>query len=161
MIARNSDSPEDIYTFRGKKLKLPPFTEIYIAEKQDLMLIKNDEQSALYDSVGNEIYPMSADEIFVSDLEDTFIPIRKGEKWGMINREGHIVALFAYDYLETVQQGAEELVIFEQGSKTGIMDTELNVLFEDTQEIRYDKTMGLFYKVGKAGYFDKNGTMVK
>lgn len=145
LITQNDENVQDIYTLAGKKLKIPPFTEAYLAEKEDIVLLKNYSKSALYNNIGKEIYPLSEDKIFWTDLNDMFIPIKKGEKWGMIDRKGHIVALFQYDYLACVVHENEVLVIFEQGNKTGIMDAQWNVLYEDTQEIQYDETLKSFY----------------
>ncbi len=163
LITQDEQGLQDIYTLAGKKLKIPPFTEAYLAEKEDIILIKNYSKSALYNHAGKEIYPLSADKIFWADLNDMFIPIQKGEKWGMIDRKGHIVALFQYDYLQSVVHENETLVIFEQGNKTGIIDAQWNILYEDTQEIQYDETLKSFYiGAGKnIRYIDKNGTELK
>lgn len=162
-ISRDANGKETLYTFDGKKLTIPPFTEVYLSDNEELILVKNYSLSGLYHIDGTEIYPMRSDEIFTSHLNDAFIPIRKGKKWGMIDRKGHIVALFEYDYLKLIATKDKNLFIFQQGNKMGIMDEQWNILYENTVEILYDATLDLFYiGMGKnIQYIDKNGKEVQ
>lgn len=85
--------------------------------------------------------------------------IKKGNKYGFIDKTGKIIVPFEYDYADSFSEG---LARVRKGRKWGYIDKvdQLVILFQFDEATSFDKGLARVKKEGKSGYINKTGKAI-
>ena len=99
-------------------------------------LVKSDEKFAIYScNLGGFLTGFEFDEIedvFVGSLECPTFPVKKGNKWGILDSCGKLITKFEYDYQGGV---SENLCVVKKNEKWGAVD----ILGNEAIPFNYDR----------------------
>ncbi len=125
-----------------------------------LVAIKNRGWNII-DHTGKELTDFTGIPEFTynSYIDYEFIPIKKNEKWGFIDRKGNLTIPFQYEEVKDFNQGIAPVKI---GKYWGFINSDNKLIIKPIYEkvtIFYNDLAG-FYENGKWGFINKNNEIV-
>jgi len=156
----------DQWGYYGKtgKLKIDFQFERAGSFNDGIAWVSKNNKIGFIDTLGNLIIPYRYDKSSISlNTEFLIIKVKKGDKWGIINREGKVLADFIYDKIGSFGfYHDQKLINVKKDGKWGFIDRSGDLVtkyhFEDAEGGR--NGFAAVKKNGKWGYIDKNGDML-
>ncbi len=92
------------------------------AENAELYQISKGDKVGFIDVQGNVVIEPVWDEAFFDSENNGLIPVREGKLWGLVNRNGEVVAAPAYAEEPAILYGEVEFIPVKVGKKYGFIN---------------------------------------